>query len=527
MTDALAVRLVRLTAAVTFALLGTLSVLRVLSFKAHVHDLALISQSLSSLGRGGLLETSINPAFGMPPSYLGNHFAPSLAAFGPILWIARDPVALVLTQALVLSLAPLVLYRIARAHVRPGPALAVSLAYVLQPAFWFAGLYDFHQETSVATLGLVAWWLLSAARPRALVALLVFIAGLKETMPLWVAGFGLAAALRGHRRLGLCVFALAIAYWVLVLTVLMPALSPTGTLSILERRFPHLGRTPAEALATAITRPWVLLGAMADARNGVYLLSLLAPWLLLLPLASPVPLLPALPVLAVHLSSRLEITRDIGFYHHDSVLPMLAIASIETLSRLGPRLRGRLAPLLAVNALLWHVITASAYLPEYRAPLSPWAVHADFALTAHHRALWPVAAQVGPTSRLVTSAHLACFFADRPVLTPFPRGLDRADEVLVDLVNPFAHRKVERLFWLEWALQEPSGGAPEVFRALVRLAGGPTFGLVAEGEGYFLFRRGAPSRPLSGFLDALARVKEEWLALEGRGYGSGGRPYTP
>ncbi|MBI4860744.1 MAG: DUF2079 domain-containing protein [Candidatus Riflebacteria bacterium] len=520
---------VAVMAAVFMVTLFTFQVLRYRTFKAHIHDLGLISQSLWSAVHGDPFRNSINPEIGYSSNYLGNHFSPGLVAWMPLFALWPSPVALLFSQALVLALSAWPLYLIARAHLSGWRSAGFVALWLLQPALWFAGLYDFHHETVCATAGLVVWLCLERGRMVPMCLTLAFMASLKEHLPLLTAAFGVYVALfTGRRRLGVWIAVISTVYFVMVMGVMVPYFNDTPSHSYFARRFPHLGSSAGEALVTCLTRPLEVLGFMATARHAVYLAALLAP-LGFLSLLGPEVLLVALPVLFINMQSRIEISYDIGFYHADSTLPWLGIAALIGYLRLplvAPRLHrrwGRFVPwLLVAHALFWHLTVQSAYLPGTFLPLSPLADRRDWQITDHHRQIDTLVALIPREASLSVQPDLACFFVTRHRLYPFPRRMGDADYVLVDLTEPFGHRAEGRLFWLEYSLQATAGRTCE---SVGRLFQDRALTLVFARDGYLLFSRvsdrpavePAQRRRAQELLESRCR---EWRSWKGRGYGS-------
>jgi hypothetical protein len=178
-----------------------------------------------------------------------------------------------------------------------------------------------------------------------------------------------------------------------------------------------------------------------------------------------------------------------------------------------------------VNAVNWHVTTQSAFLPGIHLPLSPRAVRADYQLTPHHLAIDRIRAMVPWDAPISVQTNLACFFADRRALYPFPsRALD-ADYVLIDLTETYGHRTGFRKFWLEW---ERQCTVSKYCQSVRELLGSSDHRVMLFEDGYVLFARRAAGLGASGRRDlpstidvqmALSDRCREWEALTGRGYG--------
>lgn len=502
------------------------SYLRYRTFKAHIHDLGLISQTLWSTLQGYPFRNSINPEIGYSANYLGNHFSPGLLAWLPVYALVGSPVALLLAQSFVLALGVWPFYRLCRDELDPWPAAALTGLWVIQPALWFSGLYDFHHETSCATLGLVVWLCHRRDRPFLMCLVLAFMASLKEHIPLLTAAFGVYLALfTQRRRLGVGIALVSVVYLALVMGLFVPYFNDTSSHSYFDRRYPHLGKSARDALVTCLTHPLDVLGFMATPRHLHYVTGLLAPWMFL-PLLAPEVLLIPIPILFVNMQSRIEVSYDLGFYHSDTCLPWIGLAALlgfVRLRRLAPRLHRRWGPRLPIfllaQAVFWHVTAQSAFLPGYRPPLSPLADHRDYRLTDHHRLIDRISAMIPREATLSVQTDLACFFTNRHGLYPFPHRMNDADFVLVDLTEPYGHRSEYRLFWLEYSFQTK---ASVYCQSVRRLFEDPGLVLVADEDGYLLFARragkGLPREPALARLEARCR---EWTRWTGRGYGYG------
>ena len=500
--------------------------LRYRTFKCHIHDLGLISQTLWSTLQGYPFRNSINPEFGYSASYLGNHFSPGLVAWLPVYGLSGSPVSLLFTQALVLALAVWPFYRLCRDELAPWPAAAFTCVFATQPALWFAGLYDFHHETACATLGLVAWLCHRRDRPVLMCLVLAFMASLKEHVPLLTAAFGCYLALfTERRRLGGAICLGSIVCFGLVMGLLMPAFNETSSHLYFERRYPHLGRSAREALVTCLTRPCEVLGFMLTPGHLYYAVCLLGPWSFL-PLLAPELLMVAAPILFINMQSRIGVSYDIGFYHADTCLPWISLAALVGFvrtRRLLPRIHRRhgswLPVLLLASGLFWHCTVQSVFLPGYRLPLSSLADKRDYTITDHHRRIDRFRTLVPPGASLSVQADLACFFTNRHRLYRFPHRMGDADYVLVDLTEPYAHRAEQRLFWLEYSFQVK---AATYCAAVRRMLDDPAAALIADEDGYLLFSRaGGADVPLDrgharSQLDGRCR---EWTSWKGRGYG--------
>lgn len=507
------------------------SVMRHLAFKAHIHDLGLIAQSLESAREGRWLQNSINPSVGMASSYLGNHFSPGLLLFLPVYALLPGPITLLVLQAFYLALAAWPAYLLARVRFgRPG-SLLLSFVLMTHTALWSAGMYDFHHETLVVPLGLLAFWLVERRRTGAALVVVAGLATLKEHLPLYGAAFSLYLAVRsGQRGRGLVGALAFLAYFLLVLGVLMPAFNDGQQHSYFEKRYPHLGRSAVDAVRTILTDPGLVLAKMSTPPHLYYYVGLLAPFLFL-PLLAPLPLVVGLPTLFINTQSAIPISYDLGFYHGDSLIPPLFAAfcpGIERFRAIFKRIARDLARrpvlariLLGSNALFWHAVTQSIFLPGYRNPLSPYADRADYRVTDHHRAISVVAARIPREDELTVQANLATFFVDHPRISPFPKGIEKARWILLDLTHPYENRTEYRKFWVEFALQVT---IDDYCHFLEDLLSDPGWKVAHHLDGYLLLERAAHEEVPPEIPARISELCGLYRSFEGRGYGLSRHP---
>jgi uncharacterized membrane protein len=121
----------------------------------------------------------------------------------------------------------------------------------------------------------------------------------------------------------------------LVILVLIPYFSTTGTLPPLAARYTDLGASPGQVIWGAITRPqFVLRYILSDPDRVRYLTHLMAPVAFLSLLDIPT-LLPALPVVALNLLSDWHPTYALDRFHYSvTIVPFVVFAAINGIDRL-------------------------------------------------------------------------------------------------------------------------------------------------------------------------------------------------
>ncbi len=137
------------------------------------------------------------------PTYLTEHFSPTLALLAPGYWLFPNPLYLTVMQPLLSTLAGWGLYRLSRRVLERNnaPPMLGLLPVFFQAAYLFNysnisaitdTLYGFHQDSMIAPL--LVWTLVCVFEERWRIALMLFVLflGVKENLPIITApGLGL------------------------------------------------------------------------------------------------------------------------------------------------------------------------------------------------------------------------------------------------------------------------------------------------------------------------------------------------
>jgi uncharacterized membrane protein len=426
------VRVVAVAATGYAVIFSAVSVLRHRAFESGRFDLGNMTQAVWSTANGDVL--SVTDVHGEQISRLGAHFDPVLVAFAPLWWLWPSPELLLVVQATAVAAGAIPLYLLARRHVAARPAAALAIAYLLFPPVQWLTLSDFHPVALACPLLLAAWLFLDRRR---LVPFAIFAAAAiatKEHVGLAVAGLGLWYALRYRAwSRGAAVVALAGGAALVAVLVVVPHFAPAGS-SAFESRYdsPSL-----------------------DGRDLGYIARLLLP-LALLPLAAPLPLVAALPELALNLLSSTTTQTSVRTHYAATIVPALLVATVFATARLGAR-----AAYLAAGAALLGTIVLG--------PIGRVGIRADAHDAAARSAveLVPDGAPVSATNTL--GAHLS----ERERIFSFP-VLREATWAAVD---------TRRLTYLDSL--RPERARP----ALAALREDPEWRLVFARDGVLVFRR--------------------------------------
>lgn len=336
-------------------------VLRYVTYHAPAYDLGFFDQLTGNLA-GGHGWTSSFIAY----DFRGQHWEPILLLWAQLDRLIATPLWLVLVNSVVLALAPLAAWRLARCWLGTASSAApiAALATALSPLVLRTAGFDYHSEALTPLLALLA---LEAACRRRWLAVGVCCAALvllKEDAFLVVAGIGWLIWRVEGRRAGLLLGAAAVAGFVAVVGIFMPGFRH-GAPGDLLARYAYLGANghatdPFGVVAGMVVHPATWLGHLVSADPLQGLAVALLP-LLLLPLLSGWGLLAALPALAVALLSNDPLQSSLQFHYGAEAFPLLlgcALLGWRRVQAWGPLRRAaarRGAALVAVAAAILAV----------------------------------------------------------------------------------------------------------------------------------------------------------------------------
>lgn len=301
-------------------LLGAISVylalLRHISLHTDLFDTAYYTQVVWNTAQGRPFATSLKYT-----NFLGDHFAPLMAALAPFFWFFPGALVLQAAAALAVTSAVVPAYAILRRSL-PQAGLLLLLATCFYPLLHQVAVEDFHEITLAAPAVAVAIYALHAERYRLLGAALFVALMAREDMAAYVGSFGLyLALLRPSRRLlGVALMGGAVAWFWLTTTVLVPAFGD-GTY-LYTGRFGALANGALAFAAQVVKDPVAALAQPSTLRLGESLARVLVP-LAALPLLSGGYTLLWLPALALLLAA--PEAESFGKYYVWRLAPLLPL----------------------------------------------------------------------------------------------------------------------------------------------------------------------------------------------------------
>jgi len=449
---------------------------------------------------------------------LGTHVEPILLPISLIYFVWGDPRALLLLQTLVIGLGAWAVYLVVNWYGdrltsrEPGTGgfgklsaevmgVIFALVYLLFPALQSANVFDFHAVALAPTFFLFAFYFLEKEQWGWYALLAVLTMSCKEDMPLMIAMLGLyALVVRRQWKVGLTTIAVAAAWFLLAVGVIMPYFDTRGV-SPLANRYAYLGDSPLEMAATILTRPGVVLAQLRDAGALSYLRDLLAP-VAYLSLLAPQVLMLGLPPLMVNLLSTDGFMHQLeGFHYGATLAPVVVISAAYGVAWLSHRL----SRIRALPYLLAAVVLSSSLYYHRDHGYTPLAV--DYrglwpAVANHHRLGQEMARDIPTAASLAALPHPNPHASQREQLYMIDRvengqlaPLHSAEYVWLDVTNGWPLHPNDLKAGVENLL---AGTAPEE----------PAYGVEEAADGWLLLRRGAPDTALPGAFYDFARAAE-------------------
>ena len=401
------------------------------SYASSSYDLAFFDQIIWNTSHGRWFETTF-----VPYNFLGQHFQPVLLIFAGAYRLGGGIELLLVTQTLFVALAAVPLYYAVRRACDSGvAALVIACAYLLNAPLHGALDFDFHPELMGVFFVFLALYYLVAKRELATILALLPLLALKEDMPLVLAAFALLLAVRGHRRAGVALLAVAAAWAIAVVLLVMPWLRDGS--SDLTARYAYL----SEGSNALTLVPHIAARAMEHLTSGpadavVRLLSTTG----FLALLSPIALLGALPntLLSTLADHPQQSTLDL----HYVIAPLSLIWVGVTLALGDVRAGTGIASLVRrvgrgeVRVLLASAVVLAAAAWTFQSD-SPYAFGEHGAATsdAHLAALDAGVRIIPPDASVSAQTTIGPHLAHRRELYEFP-NLGDAEYVIVDPTLP-------------------------------------------------------------------------------------------
>ena len=485
-------------------------------FMSSINDLGVFDQAAWGTLHGQfLLNTS---QLNQPINWLGFHFHPVILLFVPLYAIAPYPEWFTLAQALALSMAAWPIFLLAgRILKSEATGLLWAIAYLVNPFLLNAAAWDFHPVTLAVPFFAMGLLAVERADGRLLLLSCLPLLFIQEQLGLTVAAFGVLWWLRNkHWKTAVSLILLGTAHTALVLGVIMPALSPTGSHVMLTSdlgqlsRYGWLGNSVSDITLNLMLHSWSIARQILFDLGGWFYLTLLLLPLLGFPLAAPAYLLPALPDLAANLLSANPMPKSVFAYHSVSLVPVLIVAAIYGAARISKWLAWLSSAQISGLALI-----ASLIIGYTLAPLPIPGSNNLWAPTRLSIAPDPVPATIRAIlgiASISVQGNIGAQFSQRSQIYLYPRKLDHVEAVVLRLESP-----TRNLF-----PKEPGGTASlashlqmrpaEYLASIECLLSRKEYGVLLWQDPWLVLRRGATTNPFfdDSIRQKLQRLRVEW-----------------
>lgn len=450
--------------------LSGLSIVQWASFRLFDADLAINDQLVWNASRGRPFASTLIEHADIS---LGDHFAFFQLYLAPLYWLWSDPRTLLIAQSVLLAAAAFPLGWIADQRLgRRWLGTVVVAAFLLYPPLHYLNLVEYHEVAPAVTA--MAWllWAIETHRSKAFVPLALLALSVKEEMAiLCVAVGGYALFVKRRRALGAGLVALSLAWGIVAMGIVMPALNTAGGGFYYLRRYSQYGDSAPAILMYLAGHPWVIFADLFGPGRPAYYAAMLGP-VLFLPLFAPSVLAIALPAFAYLALGNSPAQYSIQYQYQAPIIAVVFVAAIAGLARLqswGLR-PGALAGLLGTGSVGGFLLLSP--VPPGRAfDPSRYDGGAHAALVQRYLALVPPGVPASAGRNLVSR------LSRRERVYNFP-NLGDAAYVLLD-----------------WKGQVYPGFFEDDGNALSAFVRDPRYWLVSAEDGVWLFQRGAPAPP--------------------------------
>jgi len=424
-----------------FVIILLLGLSRYWGYMSSIYDLGVFDQAVwGALNGESLLNTSL---FNRQINWLSFHFHPVVFLFTPLYAIIPSATWLTIAQALALSLAAWPIFLLAsRVCLSKKAGLLWAIAYLLNPFLLNAAAWDFHPMTLAVPFVAISMLAIETKRPSLLFACTFFILLCKEHLGVMAVGFGILWYIRNKSwmpALGLVL--IGIMHSFIVLSIIMPALSPTGEHVMLSQglgqvsRYSWLGGSMKEVFQALLFHPITVAKVVLLELGGAKYLLVLMIFLGGFPLAAPEFLLPGLADLAANMLSANPMPRDLFAYHSVTLIPLLITAAIYGVKRLSlwqsRYTMTEMASLAVIASFVGGYLLAPLPLPGARNFWAP----AHFPSRPDPR-VQMIRSLVGDNASVSAQANVGSHFSQRHEIYRYPNMVGQVDAIILRLESP-------------------------------------------------------------------------------------------
>jgi len=334
-------------------------------------DLGIYDQAIWLLSRG---KTPFITLRGL--DFWGTHANPILALFVPFYWLGAGPLFLLVVQVISQAAGAVAIYLLARDRFGARwPAVAMAGVLLLHPTYQYLVWEFFHPDALALGPLLFAYWAARARRWKWFAVAAVLALATKEDVSLAIVVMGVLIAVRGDRRIGLVISAVAAAWFMFATRVIIPISNGIGP--FYDSFFGEFGSSAGEVTKNVLSDPGKAIEVATRPNRMSYYRMMLAPVAFLPFFALPTLLIGA-PMIGVNALSSFPYQQEIRYHYAALVLAAIILATVEAIAWLGRTATARafLVGLVAATSLASTVAWGpSPISTKYRSGI--WALYPD------------------------------------------------------------------------------------------------------------------------------------------------------
>jgi uncharacterized membrane protein len=234
---------------------SALSLFRHWHFESSAFDLGIFDQGIWHYSLFEKPACTINQF----PNLLGDHFDPTLALLAPLYWICPHVEAILVAQAILLTLPVFPVFLFTQKRLGRLPAFCFAISYAMLWELQAEAQFDFHELTLAVPAAAFAIYFADEEKWGPFFASVLFMVLCKEDLCLVAIFMGLILVLTGKRVQGMVLAVAALALFLFEIKVLMPYL---GGRPYDHWRYSQLGADPVRALGTCLAHPLKVLAIL-------------------------------------------------------------------------------------------------------------------------------------------------------------------------------------------------------------------------------------------------------------------------
>lgn len=259
-------------AGLIFVIFSAVSIVRHLSLSSCAFDAGIFDQALWNTTRGNMLFSSLRGNMNL----LGDHFEPILLLIVPFYYLWSNCIVLYFIQALILSLAIIPLYLIAKKKLNSRLIIfAFLFSYAVSRPLRGVAYSDFHPECFILLLLFLAYYFLVTQRNFSLAVSLAFLLFCKEDTGILVSAMGLFAIFEKRIKLGLILFVCGVLSCIITTQLIIPFFNSHHEFSYMNRL--PFGLTYKDNIQAVLHKPALLAELFFRGQKIEYIIKLLGP----------------------------------------------------------------------------------------------------------------------------------------------------------------------------------------------------------------------------------------------------------